>query len=210
MSGPEPWRSAVVASPTITDATRVLLLDMWITMRRDGRVSVPRAEIARRLGRSERRIDERVAAAVAAGYLAVASPGHRGHTAVYVATLPESATPVGRALRTGKGDPRGSRTQAEKARRSAAPFGIAKGRPPWVAPVFIDEWHETQPQERSESEHTNGTGSPVAVKRPAQQGDLADRPGHRLLAADLPRSPQIAPTSEDQHLRAGFGGDLTR
>lgn len=159
MSGPEGWRAAVVADPALPSSVKVFLLALATKMRRDGRVSVPRAEMARRLGRSERRITERVGVAVRAGYLAVASPGYRGHTAVYVATLPT----------VGKGD--GNRPAIGRERGTpTSPLSEPERGTETVPPVFMTKWTQTQPQERSESEelHPNGTRPVVAVERPAR------------------------------------------
>lgn len=87
---PTEWRRVVLASPRITDSTRVLLLELAEHMEPDLTVSMPRVELAAALNRSERRIAERIAAAHEAGFLDTVSPGYRGHTAVYIATFPDS------------------------------------------------------------------------------------------------------------------------
>jgi hypothetical protein len=61
-------------------------------MRADRQVSVPRAQLARELNRHEQRIAERTRAAIDAGYLAVISPGYKGHTAVYKGEFPDPVT----------------------------------------------------------------------------------------------------------------------
>jgi hypothetical protein len=87
------WRSAVLLSPRITDATRVLLLLMADSMKPDQTVSVPRHVLAAQLGRHERRITERLGKAVEAGFLESVTPGHRGHTAVYRCRFPIPGQP---------------------------------------------------------------------------------------------------------------------
>lgn len=86
---PEQWREAVYKSQAITDAVRVVLLLLADYMRQDRTVSVPRATIANKLGRTERRISQRIADAHHAGFLDTISKGYRGSTAVYVGTFPD-------------------------------------------------------------------------------------------------------------------------
>jgi hypothetical protein len=88
------WRRAVFASRRINDATRVLLLHLADHMRSDRKVSVPRSRIAAALGRSERRITERITSAHGAGFLSTVTAGFRGQTATYQGTFPtaESGT----------------------------------------------------------------------------------------------------------------------
>ncbi len=87
----ERWRAAVFRSKRITDSTRVLLLAMAERMRADGRVSVPRGELVRILDRDTRRITERINLAIEAGLLDRVAAGGPGHTAEYVALLPDGA-----------------------------------------------------------------------------------------------------------------------
>jgi hypothetical protein len=86
----EDWRRAVKASRSINDATRVLLLHLADFMRADRKVSVPRSSIATALGRSERRITERITAAHAAGFLSTVTAGFRGQTATYEGIFPSA------------------------------------------------------------------------------------------------------------------------
>lgn len=67
----------------VTDACRVLLLALYDDMREDGYVCVPREDLARRLGRSERRISERLEQAVDARLLDRVQRGQKGRTASY-------------------------------------------------------------------------------------------------------------------------------
>jgi hypothetical protein len=98
----EEWRCAVYAHPTIKDGVRVYLLKLADHMRADRTVSVPRRTIARQLGKSERRIDERNKEARAAGLIDVVVRGQKNVTAVFVGLFPEplSATDGGRAETT--------------------------------------------------------------------------------------------------------------
>ena len=75
-------------SPCISDAVRVLLLALADDMTESGRVSVPRAKLMTKINRSERRVGDRLTAAVGAGLLDRVAAGRKGHTAVYAATLP--------------------------------------------------------------------------------------------------------------------------
>jgi hypothetical protein len=92
----EEWRRAVFRSPRISDPVRVYLLFLAEHMRADRKVSVPRGDVAKALGKHERRISERTTAAHAAGFLSTVSPGYRGHVPVYQGTFPnaERETPT--------------------------------------------------------------------------------------------------------------------
>jgi hypothetical protein len=93
---PEDWRRAVFRAHHLGDPVRVLLLFLADHMKDNRTVSVKRDVIAKALGKSERRISERVAAAHDAGFLSTVAPGYRGHVAVYQGTFPEaeSVTPT--------------------------------------------------------------------------------------------------------------------
>lgn len=86
-------------SKAITDSTRVLLLAMADHMRADGRVSVPRGDLAVMIDRDSKRITERIQLAISAGLLDRVSAGSPGRTAEYVALLPQGAD--GRTTRKG-------------------------------------------------------------------------------------------------------------
>lgn len=83
--------TVVFKTPRVSDAVRVLLLALAVEMDDAGRVSLPREEIAERLGRGKSRISERIQAAVDAGLLERESAGKKGSTAVYVAALPKGS-----------------------------------------------------------------------------------------------------------------------
>lgn len=90
---PERWRTAVITDRTLRSSVKIFLFDLSINiMDRDGWVSVPRVKMAERIDRSERTVDYQLATAVAAGYLVRVQSGSRGHTAVYVATIPKTKT----------------------------------------------------------------------------------------------------------------------
>lgn len=84
------WRATLWRAP-VSDATRILLLLLADHMRTDGHVSVPRAELAATLGRTERRVNDRIKEARAAGLLDCIAAGRPGRTAEYVALLPKGA-----------------------------------------------------------------------------------------------------------------------
>ena len=92
----EQWRRQVFRSPKISDPVRVYLLYLADNMRADRKVSLPRAKVAKALGKSERRISERTSAAHAAGFLSTVSAGYRGHVPVYEGIVPaaERETPT--------------------------------------------------------------------------------------------------------------------
>ena len=85
-----------VPLPQLTDPVRVYLLYLAEHMHADRKVSVPRKTIAKALGRSERRVTERVSAAHEAGFLHTVSAGYRGHVPVYQGIFPaaERETPT--------------------------------------------------------------------------------------------------------------------
>ncbi len=78
------------ASPLIKDNTRVLLLLLADHMKADRTVSVPQEKLADHIGRSKRRVTERVTAAHKAGFLSTIAGGYVGHTAVYQGLFPNS------------------------------------------------------------------------------------------------------------------------
>ena len=90
------WRRAVYRSHAIGDPVRVLLLFLAEHMKSDRTLSVKRDVIATALGKSERRVSERVSAAHEAGFLSTISPGYRGHVPVYQGLFPdeERVTPT--------------------------------------------------------------------------------------------------------------------
>jgi hypothetical protein len=92
----EEWRRAVYMSPRVNDATRVLLLYLADHMRADRTVSVPQATIAKGIGKSPRRVAERVKQGLESGLLDRKAPGYRGHTAIYQGLFPnaESMSPT--------------------------------------------------------------------------------------------------------------------
>jgi hypothetical protein len=137
------WRAAVLASPRITDATRVLLLLMADSMKPDQTVSVPRRVLAAQLGRHERRIDERVKQAIGAGFLESVAPGYRTHTAVYKCLFPAA----GQAYSQGES---ATIRSAHKARRSTA------------RNVF-----EPEPESALDGQRTISTANPADVAQTA-------------------------------------------
>ena len=82
------WRREVFRSTVLSDRTKVLLLYLAEHMREDRKVSVPREQIAKALGKSERRITERVTEAHDCGWLDTVVRGQKGITAVYQGLFP--------------------------------------------------------------------------------------------------------------------------
>ena len=106
------WVGAVTRTPLLKDSTKVLLLDLGnYGTCSAGTVSLPRAEMARRLGIAERHVSARLAAAVSAGYLSRLVRGHKGTTAVYMIAIPNVDTIT---------RPRGARSGREPWRQSGA------------------------------------------------------------------------------------------
>ena len=83
------WRYAIFRSTQLGDRTKVLLLYLSDHMQPNRKVSIPRAQIARDLGRSERRVTERIAEAHDKGWLDTITRGQKGITAVYEGTFPD-------------------------------------------------------------------------------------------------------------------------
>jgi hypothetical protein len=78
----------VFRTPLITDAVRVALLALAQDMDDDGIVSARRDALAERLGRSDRRIGDRLKFAIESGYLARVSRGQKNGAGKYRATIP--------------------------------------------------------------------------------------------------------------------------
>jgi hypothetical protein len=95
------WRREVLRSGRISDSVRVLLLVLADNIRGKDRISLPRNEIAKTLGRSPQRITERIHLACEAGFLDRVSSGKPGRTAVYQALIPRSEGPRVRTSRKG-------------------------------------------------------------------------------------------------------------
>lgn len=83
------WVDEVFRTPLITDAVRVALLALATDMDDAGMAVVRRDEIANRLGRSDRRIGDRLKAGIEAGYLERVSRGQRNGDSRYQATIPD-------------------------------------------------------------------------------------------------------------------------
>jgi len=87
----DPWCRAVIKHSTLTNATKLLLVVLVDDMKLDGRVSVPRSELAKKLGVHPSRITERIKEAVDARVLDVVQRGRPGVTAEYQALLSDGA-----------------------------------------------------------------------------------------------------------------------
>ncbi|MFB9681275.1 hypothetical protein [Streptosporangium vulgare] len=92
------WLRSVIRSVQITDSVRVLLMTLALHMDASGRVSVPRGDLAVLLGRNERKVGEKVKAALESGFLVQVARGQKHQTAVYRAAIngqPLSMSPEG-------------------------------------------------------------------------------------------------------------------
>lgn len=99
------WRNVVFRSTAITDSVRVVLLLLAEYMREDLTVSVPRRTLSTRLGKSERRVSQRIADAHEAGFLDTVVRGQKYTTAVYAATFPNPlSVTVSSTLRVSEND----------------------------------------------------------------------------------------------------------
>lgn len=201
MSGPEPWRAAVVADLLLAAEVKVTLLDLWVLMRRDGTLSVSRDKIARRSNRSHRTVDYRLTAALKAGYLIRCSPGRRGSTAVYRAAIPGELARNDACALTG-------RVSAQHTRGLTPQVSAQAG----CALRKESKWAGTQPQtqKRAESELRHPTPNPSP---PGRAGTVARRPARPSTVSSSPTIFPSTPRANRQAKitpRAGFGGDLTR
>lgn len=81
------WLRMVIKSPQITDSIRVLLMTLALYMDPSGRVSVPRELLASLLGRTERKVGDKVKQALESGLLLRVVRGQKGRTAVFQAAV---------------------------------------------------------------------------------------------------------------------------
>lgn len=108
------WLREVLRTVQITESVKVLLISMGVEeMDPAGRVSVPRVDLAGRIGRAPARVSERITEAVEMGFLVRLSAGKKSHTAVYAAAVKGSACPdlIQDAPESGKGP--AMRTESE-------------------------------------------------------------------------------------------------
>ncbi|WP_206700429.1 hypothetical protein, partial [Actinomadura sp. RB99] len=182
------WIDAVLRTGLITDTTRVALLALALEMADDGRVSVPRREFAARLARSERRIDERITAAVEAGFLVRLVRGQKGQTAVYLATLPAhfSATPD---RRTENG------SQRDDPQRAEAGFQGAGNR------RAENRQRDTPPSRRQPFSAT--PGGRTTYRDHQQEGDHGPAPSTPALFDEEQNEPPPAGGADAPEINAG-------
>lgn len=81
------WLKTVIKSTQITDSVRVFLMTLALFMDADGRVCVPREQLAVVLGRAERKVGEKVKLALASGLLVRVVRGQKHRTAVFQAAV---------------------------------------------------------------------------------------------------------------------------
>lgn len=82
------WLREVLRTSQITESVKLLLISMGIEeMDPSGVVSVPREEMAARIGRGKSRVSERLQEAIGSGFLVRVSAGKKSSTAVYAAAI---------------------------------------------------------------------------------------------------------------------------
>lgn len=82
------WLREVLRASQITESVKLMLISMGIEeMDPSGVVSVPREDLAARIGRGKSRVSERIQEAVDRGFLARLSAGKKSSTAVYAAAV---------------------------------------------------------------------------------------------------------------------------
>lgn len=88
------WLREVFRTAQITESVKLLLISMGVgEMDPTGRVSVPRVDLAVRIGRAPARVSERITEAIEKGFLVRLSAGKKSNTAVYAAAIKGSACP---------------------------------------------------------------------------------------------------------------------
>ena len=117
------WLQEVTCSGSITDSCRVLLLVAVRHMDATGRFEVMRSDLALKLGRSTRRVDERLEQAIRAGYLVRVTRGQKYVTAVHRAALPNSQHDGSQRAETGSARRITARRDDPKTLLSATPGG---------------------------------------------------------------------------------------
>jgi len=125
------WRVEVIRSARISDSVRVVLIVLAGRMTDAGYVSVPRTELSALIGRSPRRITERIEKAREAGYLDQVRRGRPGRTAEYQAILPG-------LLLGADGRTKERSSEDHLMVRTAATVLVRTGAPPWTAPHGAD------------------------------------------------------------------------
>lgn len=100
------WLREVFRTVQITESVKLMMIALAIEeMDASGRVSVPREDLAVRIGRGKARVSERIQEAVNHGFLVRVSAGKKRSTAVYAAAIKGSvcADPNGEPEGSGKG-----------------------------------------------------------------------------------------------------------
>ncbi|MFF0864202.1 hypothetical protein ACFYUV_20755 [Nonomuraea sp. NPDC003560] len=132
------WLREVLRTVQITESVKVLLISMGVEeMDPAGRVSVPRKDLAVRIGRSPARVTDRITEAIAGGFLVRLSAGKKSNTAVYAAAIKGSACPdlIDDVSEEGKGS--AARTQSEHFGSDLqAPLAEEKGPPTRTETMF--------------------------------------------------------------------------
>lgn len=161
----DPWYQAIIAHPTLTNATKLLLVVLVDDMDPWGRVSVPRSVLAKKLAVHPTRITERVKEATDAKVLHTVVKGRPGTTAEYQAVLP-----VGAPVRT------------KRRRRRDPAYGAdarTKSGPNMVRPLYQAEVRTSVPSaEREDGAHVqsaSSTNSPADTTSPTAVGEKPER-----------------------------------
>lgn len=123
------WLREVLRTAQVTESVKLLLISMGVEeMDPAGRVSVPRKDLAARIGRSPARVTDRITEAITGGFLVRLSPGKKSNTAVYAAALKGSACPDLIADEPDEGKGSATRTESEHFGSDLqAPLAEAKG-----------------------------------------------------------------------------------
>lgn len=158
----------MLRTSTLTDSVKLLLVVLADGMDERGSVSIPRDDLAARLGRSPRRITERIQSARKAGWLDTLGRAYPGRTAVYRATFP---SPIGgRSVATIRGAdggppflPRMSGDVRIMVADGQPPIGKRESR----SPVGLQRARVPDDEERSDEKTSSTTTVPSSHRREA-------------------------------------------
>lgn len=210
------WLREVLRSSDLTEAVKVLLIAAGLEeMDAAGRFSVPRVDLAARIGRGPSRITDRLGEAVDRGFLVRVSAGRKGTTAVFAAALEGSAyadhfgdeddPAKGPPIRTErKGPPTRTRTifgsdlQVPKnpnGVRVGGPFSAIKGPPTRATNREGGEGVVKEVKEGAD-EGLFDVGEDAASRRAPHAPKEARRTGPKPAAAKTPIPDDFAPTAE--------------
>ncbi len=182
------WLERVTAAPDLSDAVRVLLMVLARKMTAAGYVSIPRHDLAKQIGRSPRRVTDRIQSAILANYLAVVRSGCPGHTAEYQAMVPAGGD--GARARTKRLGSTGAADRTNPSGRSAANISGLSSAPPWLRRDGADggptNARASEDQNRASLRHNSAGG---VAQSPSVRELLSDEQQANYAPRDAVRLP---------------------